>query len=751
MRGSGEMTDLQNMPHRGVLQYVPTNYRWRLYLAALIFFALLAFLCLHTLIFQCETHVAGYDYFFYHWTLWWTDHALTTDGLEVFQSDYLMAPYDNNFGYNSLTVVWYPVWKVLEPLTGTLTTMAAIIWMGCTLNGFLLFVFLLDEDAAPGMALIGGVALQIFPIARYFYYNTHINLMDWFWLPAHLLIWKRVVSASEGKRDGRMIAWAMVQGIGFWGLFLTDLQFPIFVAFLLLPYGLLTLWRSSQRLRLIVAGGMALVVAASLLWFAGPLPKILDFDAKLTPSPVDERPVIAFPNGFIGMSDTWWDWATPSLSAFVTVAALITAVTAILPHRHQRRGLFWLLVMIPPFLLAIGPDLRIGDMSIPMPFRLMYDLTGGNFRMPWRLAPVFVIAVAVLAAYVWTPRLPRNQMLRVYAFAGVFLLLAVSVRLYETGPLKPVLPDRAMYEVMGRETGDPYDDYVVLEVPTGAGTGEVLFGDPEAIAYQYYGITHHKRMINGFISRAPLDHFMYLHTEDAMLAWLGQRRLLEPERVRNQLQDRIFDWPIGYIVVHQDHARRNGMQPLEISGYFNALHNLLCPPVVEGNAIFYRTRWHPDGCDLRTPPETAPGNYRIEVGASGDERYLGWGWHWAEDVAGLSLRWTGDQPRARVYVDLPPGDYEVAISMQAFAEPRQVDLLINGDPLGAEIEVGEDGLGVYIFTIPADRLGTGEHITIALSYDATLIPAEIGQSADQRPLAVMVDWIEFRRVEPSGT
>ena len=285
---TGNLAQQQGVCEPRFDQYVPTRHRWKLYAAALIFFALLAFLCLHTLIFQHQTHVAGYDYFFYHWTLWWTDHALTTDGLEVFQSDYIMAPHDNNFGYNSLTTVWYPVWKVLEPLVGSLTTIAAIIFIGCTLNGFLLFVFLMDEDAAPGLALIGGATLQVFPIARYFYYNTHINLMDWFWLPAHLLIWKRVVSASEEQRTGRLIVWAVAQGIGFWALFLTDLQFPIFVTFLLLPYGLLTLWRSSQRVHLIAAGIMALVVAGSLLWVAGPIPKILDFDAELTAKPLAE-------------------------------------------------------------------------------------------------------------------------------------------------------------------------------------------------------------------------------------------------------------------------------------------------------------------------------------------------------------------------------------------------------------------------------------------------------------------------------
>ena len=73
------------------------------------------------------------------------------------------------------------------------------------------------------------------------------------------------------------------------------------------------------------------------------------------------------------------------------------------------------------------------------------------------------------------------------------------------GPVRPVLPDYDTYEQIGQERGDPYDDYVVLEVPTGAGTGEVLLGDAGAVTFQYYGTVHGKRMVNGFISRAPLE------------------------------------------------------------------------------------------------------------------------------------------------------------------------------------------------------------------------------------------------------
>jgi len=325
------------------------------------------------------------------------------------------------------------------------------------------------------------------------------------------------------------------------------------------------------------------------------------------------------------------------------------------------------------------------------------------------------------------------------------LLLGISIRMFEMGPLQPILYPYKFYEKIGQERGESYDRLVVLEVPTGAGTGEVLLGNVDAIQFEFYGITHQKRMVNGFIARAPLENFWYIHIDDPMLSWLGQRRLLEGDTVRAQLQDRIFNWPIGYIVIHQDYIRRQYVDPLEITGYLNALPDLVCPWIVEGEAIVYRTRAHPDGCPSLIPPEVEPGVYMIDIGTPGDERYLGWGWHWPETVAGITLRWSGDYPQTYTYLDLPPGDYDVSLSTQAFWEPRQIRLWVNDQPLGDFVTVPIERLEEYTFHLPAEVVGNGKHLTLTLEYDTWRVPVQVGQSQDQRQLAVAVDWLRFTR------
>jgi hypothetical protein len=388
----------------------------------------------------------------------------------------------------------------------------------------------------------------------------------------------------------------------------------------------------------------------------------------------------------------------------------------------------------------LGPNLKLGDTTIPLPpFRLLYAQTNGMFKMPWRLAPIFMIAGLVFVGKTWTPYFRRVQPSRIFALGGVFLALAVSVRLYESAPLDPAPTDYAFYHTIG---AGPYDE-VILEVPTGAATGDVILGDPRATQLQWYGIVHGKRMVNGFISRAPLEHYWYMLTDDPMLSWLGQRRLLEPEAVEAQLRERIYDWQIGYVVIHRDLIGRESSTVTEIVGYFNALDDLLCPYTVEGDAVVYRTRWHPNGCPPRTPPETQPGVYQIDIGAPGDEAYIGWGWHYPEQISGLTLRWAGSYTQTQVYLDLPAAAYTVTLSAQAFWQDRQLRLLLNDEPLGDYQTVTVDALHDYTFALPADLVGDGQHLKLTLDYDAAYSPTDLRQGNDARKLAVAVDWIRF--------
>jgi hypothetical protein len=257
-------------------------------------------------------------------------------------------------------------------------------------------------------------------------------------------------------------------------------------------------------------------------------------------------------------------------------------------------------------------------------------------------------------------------------------------------------------------------------------------------------------MTNGHISRVNTWQSMYMETADPLMSWLGQRRTLEPAAVEAELRDHIFNYPIGYFVIHRRFIDPGRFPTVidEITTYFNALPDLLCPYTVENDAIVYRTRWHPDGCaQAWALPEVEPGVYLLDIGAPDDVFHIGAGWHWQENVAGLSARWMGAAPQTPIYVELPPASYEMTFTAQSYLEARQVQILVNGAAVGESLTILPTSLQTYRVTIPAELVAAGERMTVSFAYDNALVPAQIGQGGDTRALALLVDSVTFRRVD----
>lgn len=732
----------------------------------------LTMLALYWPLLHVTTHIGGpwtTDYYHFHWNYWWLRHALGS-GLNVYETNYVLFPFTTNLAYHTLTPFWYPLWALLEPLTGTLPAMAAVLVMAMSLSGFCAYLLFRSESVPAVLALPSGVLYMLTPAMLLAIMLSTINYASLFWYPLLLLLWGRV--AQTTRLAG--LFWAMAFGIALYGLVQTDYQHVLFAAVLLIPYGVLTLLQTgsftvtpegefsrdaedysepSQRIHkpqilrwsLIGRGLLAVGVALVLLWFVGPLPALLRFDrSTLSPMSIDKAQNIAFPQGYIGRLGTY-DYRQITLGALIVplLAIALMAAFTVLRSRDRRRW-FWLALTAIPLILTPGAVIMIGDSAITTPYVAFHNLFGGLFRSPARFAPPLILAALIFIGRSFAPALAGRPHISRWIGVGGLLLVLGEARLYQPMPIQPVTPAYDFYTQIGQERGEPYDSQVIFEVPNAGGSGEAWVGEFRNMEAQFYGITHGKRMLNGSIARAPLNHFWYWLYDDPMIAWLGQRRYLEPETVAGQMRERIFGWPIGYFVVHQDWIGRDGPTNQEIIGWFNTLNDLLCPPFIERDAVVYRTRWHPDGCTARTPPESAPDIYKIDLGSTGDERYIGWGWHRQEDV-GVTWRWTGEYPAARLYLDLPPGAYTLTLSAQAFHNVRTLTMLIGDVPLGEPVAVAIEGLQTFAFDLPADLVGDGQHLALTLAYDAVVVPRDVGQSADIRRLAVAVDWVQLER------
>lgn len=712
------------------------------------FYALLSLVALYNPLAHLATHVTGSiptDFYHFHWNYWWMRHAFAT-GQSIYLTDYVFAPYVNNLAFHTLTPFFYPVWALIEPLAGTVAAMTAIFAAAMTASATAFYALLRRESVSAGLALVGGAMLQLTPLMFTAVFWTNINLMGWFWLPLLVLVWGEMARVAATKPP-RLVLYALLLGVLLWGMVMTDLQYPLLNAFVILPYALWMLWRAPStrvRLMMIGCGGAALVLALALLWFAGPLPYILSFERdQLAPTPAERAVSIPFPLGYI-----WHD--DPDGLRAVSVGAVLMPVILIALilswtqrerlRRYQARW-FWLALVPLPLVLSAGASIVLFGVTVPLPYVWLHNLFGGMFRYPERLVPVFLIPGVLFAMLTLTPLIQPRRHARWLVPLALLIAVILDSRMLEPFPIQPLPTPYSFYEAMGRE---PYD-YVVVEVPTAGMSGEGIVGEARQVVTQFYGITHGKRMVTGHISRVPISHYWYMRTDDPMMAWLGQRRYIEPEAVEAQMRDRIFSYPIGYFVIHRDLIGGIGsVTDQEILGYFNSLGDLVCPVWVEGAAVVYRTAWHPDGCPPRTPPQDQAGAFVIDIGAPDDVPYIGWGWHYAEEVGGLTLRWTGEYTSTQVYADLPPGGYELTITAQAFHEPRTMRVQINDRPVGNPVRVGIDSFAPFTFTVPAALIGVGQHVKLTINYDATVVPADVGQGEDRRRLALAVDTIMFR-------
>ncbi len=705
-------------------------------------YVVLALISLHQPLFKIATHMTGAqatDYYFFHWNYWWIRHALT-HGLSIYETNYVFFPFVSSTVYHAMAAFWYPVWAFIEPLAGTFTAFGVIFTAAMTLCGVSFYALLRREGVSRGLALVGGAMLELAPLMFSAIYWSMTSLIAWFWLPLALITWGELARSRTWLRT---VLWASLLGVTLWAMMITDMQYPIYLAFLIVPYGVWTLVRYSSPVRQIGAGIIALGIAVFLLYLGGTLPAILAADQTgFSPTPPERAVAIDFPLGFV------WHTTGGNVSLGAVVLPLVLTALMVWIRMRRRRGAnmtapawLWGAVLIAPLVLSAGASITLGSTEILMPYRAFHALFGGLFRYPERLSAVIVIAGGLFALKVLSKALADQRGLRQIVALILFFIVIADSRMFASVPIQPQPTRYALYEQMGRE---PYE-YTVIEVPTGASSGEGIVGIPEYSALEFYGIIHGKRMINGHLSRVDVGHYWWIRTDDAMMAWLGQRRFLESAAVAHQLRERVFGYPIGYVVIHTQLIDPYAPTLTEITSFLNTQTDALCPPIVEADLIAYRTQWHPDGCGMRTPPESVSGVYVIDVGSLDDMRY----WMRVSDdqpsmiyppelVFDLRVRWMGDQ--ARLAVDLPPGVYTMTLRAQAFEQPRVLSLRHLGEKsLLGTITIAPGALTDYMIEM------VGGSLTLDLISDGTQSPADVGLGDDTRELSIMLDSITFTR------
>lgn len=706
----------------------------------LAFFGLLSFVVLAPLTLHLGSWVEGqidreghWDYFLFHWNLWWMRHAVL-DGQDPYTTNMVLAPYTHNLAYHTLAPAWLPVYMVLAPLVGHLAAANVIVPLAFTLSGALMVAFLRRRGIGRGSALVGGTAFAFTPYMLDHAASDHLNLIAVFWLPLALLVWDRLAAQ-------RRVRWAVALGVAAWGMWLTDPLVLLWVALLLTPYALRTVVRAGTRptrARIVALGALAAILAVVLAYAVAPLRQMIAYDAEdLLRADDYTLRAYSLPLEALLLQPGEGDRSLGRVLIVLVAAGLLA-------RGRPRVRWFWLAAAIPPLVLALGPEVTVAGVTIPLPFRWVFDLTEGQLRTPARFTPPAVLGLITFAALTFDPWLRRVQS---GAARGLVAGALIMGALLDVGALTPFPSAPAphiydFYAMMGEEDYPGYD-YVVIDVPSGPFSGWREVGS-HADA-QYYAIAHHKRTVSGMLARFAPEKQQY-YVDSPLFAGLTGAQTLGVGADIGELARIVDEWPVGYVVVHLSWLTPE--RALETLAFMNG-HPSLCFVTVEDDAALYRTTSHPKGCPLRTPPDSAPGTYTLDLGATGDEGFIGHGWYAHEDIGGIGARWAGGGQEALLYAHVPPdgSDYTLTVRVVAFAESRTVKVVANGVRLGAFTAAPGDWSEQAI-TLPADVIApVNGDLILSFSADGMVSAMDLGLSADARPLTLAYDWVRFARGE----
>ncbi|MFC1961256.1 hypothetical protein ACFLYO_11185 [Chloroflexota bacterium] len=245
------------------------------------------------------------DYYQFHWNYWWMRSALMSS-LDFARSDYVLFPHMNDLVLHTLTPIWLPLYMIVEPLFGRHAALNLMVLLSFPLTGVTMAVWLrrvlgnFDRRTAWGVAVLGGLLYAFSPYMLDHAANSHLNLTALWWFPLALLLWDEIAfprgpvakpgqvanpgqvgeSIGESGRvskpgqvgkpvpTGHLIS-AVLMGLALWGMALSDLQYAVWLPFLLGPYVLWTLWatrRDRAWLPLVLWGAVAVVIGLALVY-----------------------------------------------------------------------------------------------------------------------------------------------------------------------------------------------------------------------------------------------------------------------------------------------------------------------------------------------------------------------------------------------------------------------------------------------------------------------------------------------------
>jgi hypothetical protein len=735
------------------------------------------------------------------WNIWNFKHSLLDLHISPLHSDLIWWPLGIDlvlYTYNFFNAVAGMPWLLAfsPALASNLMVLLATFLSG--LGAYLLALDLLRRGrlglADEGLRLAALVAGVIYAFAanRGVYAALgHYNMVTTQWLPFYALYFLRTLRRPALKN-------AALAGLFFTFAALADMIFASFLALLSAILLLGSLRGLRERRKALLYAGIAALVAI-ILWSPVLLPIARDFagggyalegwgesiklsaDAVGLVTPTNLNPVLG------GNEATGQNWRN-ALRAVekgegrfgdinTVFLGWVTLALALLGAFAMRRKVApWIWVAVVFGLLVLGPLLQINGrfrfsvdsllpegVTFPLPFALLHYIpfVSAN-RAPNRNSIVLMLALAVLAGFgvsqllIWLGRrgltrdvegrreveqgdqaarasAPQKVSMPAVGSAAVVILLVAAILIEHLSIPMPTT-DATIPTVYRNIAAEP-GDFAIMQLPLGWRNSFGVLGS-EQTNLQYFQTAHGKPIIGGNISRAPafkMDYFARIPLFKA-LTDLEMYKDVAPDvdaAARAQAGSLMSLYDVRYLVTTPPIPGRYPYQDTWQRTEQYALDVLPVDPKPVWEADGYRVY------RINQPPVTLP--FRLDLGAPGNEPYLGDGWDARTDEQpyGASANWATSLA-ADLYVPMP-ADYvppqdggsgkehllRVAIAPLSYAgaASQTVQLFVNDRPQADELALTE-GWQTVEFKVNDADLKPGPN-TFGLRFGRAESPREV--------------------------
>jgi hypothetical protein len=515
------------------------------HLAVLAFGVLLVVVSTYPLIGHLRDHLVrsatDHDPVCFVWNNWWIYHALIHLRATPYLTQYLLVPFPLDLRLHTLGLFYGLASLPFMRFLGPITVVNLQIFATAALNAHAVFLLIRKWVGRADIAILCGGALAISPAVAF-----HLGAGR----PSCGALWPLALTQLFLMRFVEEPRWRNCLGLAasLIVLLAVDQQMPVFAGlffFLYLAAVAMTRPRSVFNRRFLGYGLVVLLLAAYPIQVLYVRP-FLQTPGYTTPHP-SEALHYSVPLQYLAHPGHFWETYGLLLPMGLLAACVICAVA-----RSRRRALFGIVCAMVGISLTLGPVLP--GTQIPMPFALLRRLPGlAMFRTPYRFqilaALGMALALAVALAH-WLARASARPRLAQGIVGGLMLVVFADGVVHRTlsGFVTHPVHVEPIYERIAEMPGD----FLLLEVPFGVRSGSDGIGQGDDL--MLYQTVHHKRMINGYLSRIPLAAYDLYRRSPAFMFLANEKA--PPGDVAADLDLRLRTLQVGFILVHPERLDR---------------------------------------------------------------------------------------------------------------------------------------------------------------------------------------------------